>query len=309
MQSVLVLLPFQTRKPSAQPPERLRRRDTESNLYPLTDLYGDQQRTQRFQFRLHNRLKQIVDLRCLLDGKLPFPFDNRLAVGAGDTDILGRFIEAQPKLLHADCAALHADKNQIASTLDVGSDDDDLPEQVPGSVRILRLLQFSKKIPQHRDLPGGLRFHHVIQAVFLRQLQPSCALCILRCQNIAGITQLVPCQLQLLSDLIQRGDVLLPEHPAAAQPVPLQKRIIAQMDGIHPHLPQLIWRQSPPHGNRHILGAKCLIRDLDRQTRCLKKFVVSEVGLDQPALNAAFKDARKIRHCDTVISPASTQTQ
>ena len=170
---------------------------------------------------------------------------------------------------------------------------------MPGSVRILRLPQFSQKIPQHRDLPGGLRFHHVIQAVFLRQLQPSCALRILRCQNIAGITQLIPCQLQLLLNLIQRGDVLLPEHPAAAQPVPLQKRIIVQMDGIHPHLPQLIWRQSPPHGNRHILGAKCLIRDLDRQTRCLKKFVVSEVGLDQPALNAAFKDARKnqaLRH-------------
>ena len=160
-------------------------------------------------------------------------------------------------------------------------------------------MQFSQQIPQHRDLPGGLRLHHVIQAVFLRQLQPSCALCILCCQNVAGITQLIPCQLQLLSDLIQRGNVLLPEHPAAAQLVPLQKRIVAQMDGILLHLPQLALRQSLLHGGRHILGAKCRIRNLDGQTRCLKKFVVSEVGLNQPALNAAFQDARKdqaLRH-------------
>ena len=162
---------------------------------------------------------------------------------------------------------------------------------MPGSVRILRLPQFSQKIPQHRDLPGGLRLHHVIQAVFFCQLQPSRVLRILRRQNVAGITQLIPCQLQLLLNLIQRGNVLLPEYPAAAQLVPLQKRIVAQMDGILPHLPQLIWRQSPLHGNRHILGAKCLIRNLDRQTRCLKKFVVSEVGRNQSALNTAFKDA------------------
>ena len=42
-----------------------------------------------------------------------------------------------------------------------------------------------------------------------------------------------------------------------------------------------------------------MICNLDRQTRRLKKFVVSEVGLNQPALNAAFQDARKdqaLRH-------------
>ena len=168
-----------------------------------------------------------------------------------------------------------------------------------GSAGIFRLLQFSQQIPQHRDLPGGLRLHHVVQAVFLRQPQPSCVLRILRRQNVAGIAQLIPCQLQLFSELIQRGNVLLPEHPAAAQLVPLQKRIAVQVGGILLHLPQLALRQSSLHGSRHILGAKCRIRNLDGQTRCLKKFVVSEVGLNQPALNAAFKDARKnqaLRH-------------
>ena len=168
-----------------------------------------------------------------------------------------------------------------------------------GSAGIFRLLQFSQQLLQHRDLSGSLRLHHVIQAVFFYQLQPSCALCILRCQNVAGITQLIPCQLQFLSDLIQRRDVLLPEHPAAAQLVPLQKRIVAQMDGILLHLPQLTLRQSPLHGNRHIFRVKRMIRNLDGQARRLKKLVVSEIGLDQPALNAAFKDTRKdqaLRH-------------
>ena len=71
------------------------------------------------------------------------------------------------------------------------------------------------------------------------------------------------------------------------------------MDGILLHLPQLTLRQSLLHGSRRILGTKCRIRNLDRQTRCLKKLVISEVGLDQPTLNAAFKDARKdqaLRH-------------
>ena len=72
---------------------------------------------------------------CIRDS----PLDNRLAVGAIDTDILGRFIEAQQKFLHADCTALLADKNQVASPLDVGPDDDDLPKQVSGSAGIFRL--------------------------------------------------------------------------------------------------------------------------------------------------------------------------
>ena len=42
-----------------------------------------------------------------------------------------------------------------------------------------------------------------------------------------------------------------------------------------------------------------MIRNLNRQTRRLKKLVVSKIGLDQPALDAAFKDACKdqaLRH-------------
>ena len=74
-------------------------------------------------------------------------------------------------------------------------------------------------------------------------------------RSIAGITQLIPCQLQLLSDLIQRGDVLLPEHPAAAQPVPLQKRIVVQLYGILLHMPQFALRQRLLHCNRSIFGA------------------------------------------------------
>ena len=137
LQSVLILLPFQIWKPRAQPAERLRYlKHREQSLPTYQPRWRSAARAgdASSSTYCHDRLNQVVDLRCLPDGKPAFPLDDRLAVGAIDTDILGRFIEAQPKFLHTDRAALLADKNQVASPLDIGPDDDDLPEQVSGSV-------------------------------------------------------------------------------------------------------------------------------------------------------------------------------
>ena len=75
--------------------------------------------------------------------------------------------------------------------------------------------------------------------------------------------------------------------------MPLQKRIVVQLDGIRLYVTQFGLRQCSMHGGGCIFGAKRIICDLNRQTCRLKQFPVSEVGRDQSALDTAFKDTCK----------------
>ena len=73
----------------------------------------------------------------------------------------------------------------------------------------------------------------------------------------------------------------------------LQKCIVIQPDGVRRHLPQLTLRQGLLHGSGYVFRRKIPICNLHRQGRCFQKLVVSQIGLDQAALDAAFKDAGK----------------
>ena len=118
-------------------------------------------------------------------------------------------------------------------------------------------------------------------------------LCILRLQNVAYIAKLVARLLQLLPELIQLRNVFLPERPAAAQLMALQKRIIVELHGILRYLPQLPLRKKRPHRNGCVFRAKSFIRNLYRQRCRFQKLIVSAVGLDESALDAAFKNTGK----------------
>ena len=77
------------------------------------------------------------------------------------------------------------------------------------------------------------------------------------------------------------------------QRVALQKRIAAETDAVLLHAPQLALRQRLLHRSGDKLRAKRPVRDLDWQARRLKQLVVAEIGLNEPALDAAFKNAGK----------------
>ena len=74
--------------------------NTEIHMQRFADLYGNQQRAQRFKLCLHNRFKKGIDRRCLLNGKLPVPLDERQALRAVQAEIFRRLVQAEPQLLH-----------------------------------------------------------------------------------------------------------------------------------------------------------------------------------------------------------------
>ena len=73
----------------------------------------------------------------------------------------------------------------------------------------------------------------------------------------------------------------------------LQKRIIVDLHGILRYLPQLTLRKRRPHRSGCVFRAKIFIRDLHRKRCRFQKLIVSAVGLDESALDAAFKNAGK----------------
>ena len=100
MQAVLILFPFERGEWIFQMAEGSLAGNTEIHMQLLADLYGNQQRAQRFKLCFHNRFKKGIGRRCLLNGKLPVPLDERRSLRAVQAEIFRRLVQAEPQLLH-----------------------------------------------------------------------------------------------------------------------------------------------------------------------------------------------------------------
>lgn len=96
---------------------------------------------------------------------------------------LGRFKQAQPQLRGVDVLRLVADKNKVAAPLDIGSQNDDVLQQPPGGIDIVRGLERDQIFLYPCQLAGCDGLDFVIQTVLLAQLQPLCLLAVSACMT------------------------------------------------------------------------------------------------------------------------------
>ena len=85
------------------------------------------------------------------------------------------------RLRGVDVLRLVADKNKVAAPLDIGSQNDDVLQQAPGGIVIVRGLERDQIFLYPCQLAGCDGLDLVIQPVLLAQLQP---LCLLGCLDV-----------------------------------------------------------------------------------------------------------------------------
>ena len=141
------------------------------------------------QGRFYDGFKGVIDCHSGCRGNLCRVGNLYGAAYITQAQALGRFKQAQPQLRGVDVLRLVADKNKVAAPLDIGSQNDDVLQQPPGGIDIVRGLERDQIFLYPCQLAGCDGLDFVIQPVLLAQLQPLCLLGCFRLYDIPDVMQ------------------------------------------------------------------------------------------------------------------------
>ena len=240
------------------------------------------------QGRFYDGFKGVIDCHGGCRGNLCCVGNLYGAAYITQAQALGRFKQAQPQFRGVDVLRLVADKNKVAAPLDIGSQNDDVLQQPPGGIDIVRGLERDQIFLYPCQLAGCDGLDLVIQPVLLAQLQPLCLLGCFRLYDVPDVMQFLLRETQLLQQSHQFGDVLLPENIPFPDRVAVKLGRCIQLDTARERLTQLLLMERRClHGALH--RHKRPVRDQTLGHRYLKQRGIPHIGLDKPAPDARLK--------------------